>query len=114
MSLWKSPTTSPVERAAAAHEQRTGHPAAHTASAPANWVLIGENVDHFGGVTIMGLGGQRVAVTVSPREDNVIAISGEGPQVEPFAAKATLAQLTAGEIEDPLTRRLCGLSLIHI
>lgn len=109
MSLWKSPTTSPVERAAAAHEQRTGHPAAHTASAPANWVLIGENVDHFGGVTIMGLGGQRVAVTVSPRKDNVIAISGEGPHVEPFAAEATLAQLTAGEIEDPLTRRLCGL-----
>ena len=44
MALFETPSKSPVERVSAA--------SGRVASAPGTWVLIGENVDHFGGVTL--------------------------------------------------------------
>ncbi|MEH0147676.1 galactokinase family protein [Corynebacterium sp. Q4381] len=115
MPMWNPPAHSPAERAAAAHQNRTKKAPAHTASAPGTWVLIGENVDHFGGVTIMGLSSLRAAASVSPREDGTIALHAEAPYAATIEREATLAQLGAGEIEDPLMRRITGLvqTLIH-
>lgn len=115
MPMWNPPAQSPAERAAAAHAKRTSNAPVHTASAPGPWVLIGENVDHFGGVTIVGLSHLRVAASVSPREDDTIALHAEAPYAEPVQLEATLAELANGEIEDPLMRRITGLvqTLIH-
>lgn len=109
MATWKSPATSPVQRAREEHERRTGAEATHCASAPGTWVLIGENVDHFGGVTIMGLAGHRVAACVSPRTDDVISVHSEGPFVDPVIGETSLAELAAGDIKHPLLRRRAGL-----
>lgn len=109
MPMWNRPEKSPVERAKAAHERRTGAAPAHTASAPATWVLVGENVDHFGGVTVLGLSSLRAAACVSPRRDDLITVHAEGPYAEPVNGTTTLTQLTAGEGDAGLTRRLAGL-----
>lgn len=115
MPMWNPPAQSPAERAAATHQKRTSAAPVHTATAPGTWVLIGENVDHFGGVTIMGLSDLRAAASVSPRADDTISLYAEGPFAEPVERTATLAQLAADEIADPLMRRFTGLvqTLIH-
>lgn len=111
MPMWNRPEKSPVERAKAAHERRTGAAPAHTASAPGTWVLIGENVDHFGGVTVMGLSSLRAAACVSPRDDELITVHAEGPYTEPVNGSTTLAQLVVSEggATAGLTRRFAGL-----
>ena len=58
MALFETPSVSPVERVSAA--------SGRVASAPGTWVLIGENVDHFGGVTLAGTASLRAAASVSP------------------------------------------------
>ena len=56
MALFETPSKSPVERVSAA--------SGRVASAPGTWVLIGENVDHFGGVTLAGTASLRAAAAV--------------------------------------------------
>lgn len=109
MPMWKCPKESPVERAKAAHERRAGRAPAHTASAPGTWVLIGENVDHFGGVTIMGLTGLRAAACVSPRADGVINLYADGPYTSTVEGSTSLEKLANGEVDDALLRRYAGL-----
>lgn len=109
MPMWNRPEKDPVERAQAAHERRTGAAPAHTASAPGTWVLIGENVDHFGGVTVMGLSSLRAVACVSPRGDDAITVHAEGPYAEPVEGSTTLTQLAAGQGSAGLTRRFAGL-----
>ncbi|MCP1386784.1 galactokinase [Corynebacterium sp. TA-R-1] len=109
MVFYTGPHDAVVERAVEKHEALTGRAPAHVASAPGTWVLIGENVDHFGGVTILGLAGNRAAVAVSPREDDVIAIHADGPYAEPIDATGSLASLADGTIEHPLATRYVGL-----
>ena len=98
-----------VDAVRALHEKRTGAAPKHVASAPGTWVLIGENVDHFGGVTIVGLSDLRAAAAVSPRDDDVIAVHAESPHSEPLDGEVTLSALAAGEVTDPLMRRFAGL-----
>jgi len=50
-------------------------------------VLIGENVDHFGGVTLAGTASLRAAASVSPRSDGVISIAANGPLGQEFSAQ---------------------------
>lgn len=101
--------TKAAEKVRALHTQRTGAQPAHVATAPATWVLIGENVDHFGGVTVVGLGDLRAAAAVSPREDDLITLHAESLHSPVATGEATLAQLAEGVIEDPLMRRVVGL-----
>ena len=49
MAVFETPSQSPAQRVRAAHPG-----SGRVASAPGTWVLIGENVDHFGGVTLAG------------------------------------------------------------
>ncbi|MDK8822263.1 galactokinase family protein [Corynebacterium coyleae] len=103
MAAFQTPKTSPAQRVRAAHSGD-----GHVASAPATWVLIGENVDHFGGVTLAGTASLRAAAAASPRDDDTIALTARGPFGD-FTAKTTLAALHEDEIEDPLARRWTGL-----
>lgn len=75
MPLWPVPTAPAAERAAQLHQELVGTAATHVASAPATWPLIGEHIDHYGGVTVMGLSKLRAAAAVSPRTDGVIAVT---------------------------------------
>lgn len=95
MAEFNKQQESPVARAAAEHARRTGRAPEHTASAPGTWVLIGENVDHFGGVTIIGLIGLRAAAAVSPREDGVVSLCASAPYSQPVTGEIRLADLTA-------------------
>lgn len=52
------------------HAELYGVAPSFLAHAPATWSVIGEHVDHAGGVVVMSLAGQRAAVSVSPREDH--------------------------------------------
>ena len=89
MSLWPAPDAQPsdlVKRARKEHERRVGAQPAHVASAPATWILAGENVDHFGGATLIGLGGLRASVAVSPRDDHKLRFAASAPGSEPVLA----------------------------
>ena len=79
MALFETPSKSPVERVSAA--------SGRVASAPGTWVLIGENVDHFGGVTLAGTASLRAAASVHPRSDGVISIAANGPLGQEFKAQ---------------------------
>lgn len=74
MPMWSTPSSPAAERIHAAHLELVGTEPAHCASAPATFSLIGEHIDHFGGVAIMGLAQMRVAAAVSPRTDGTIAV----------------------------------------
>ena len=97
MALFETPSKSPVERVRAA--------SGRVASAPGTWVLIGENVDHFGGVTLVGTSSLRAAAAVSPRTDGVISVAANGPLGQEFKAQLPYDDQPA----DGLARRWWGL-----
>lgn len=101
MAVFTTSPDSPVDRARERHTQRTGTAPAHVASAPATWVLIGENVDHFGGVTLAGTASLRAAAAVSPRTDGTISIAATGPLGDTL--------LLDDSVTHPLTTRWTGL-----
>ncbi len=103
MAVFQTPKKSPVERVRAAHPGGE-----HVASAPGTWVLIGENVDHFGGATLVGTASLRVAAAASPRDDDTIAIAASSPHNR-LTSETTLKQLHDDDITDPLARRWTGL-----
>lgn len=94
---FETPSKSPVERVRAA--------SGRVASAPGTWVLIGENVDHFGGVTLVGTSSLRAAAAVSPRTDGVISVAARGPLGQEFSAQLPYSE----EPADGLARRWWGL-----
>ena len=97
MSLWPAPDAQPsglVERARKEHERRVGAQPAHVASAPATWILAGENVDHFGGATLIGLGGLRASVAVSPRDDHKLRFAASAPGSEPVLSLIHISEPT--------------------
>ena len=95
MAVWTAPETTASDRVAQAHRSRTGNAPAHTADAPGTFIVVGENSDHFGGITIVGLTDLRAAAAVSPREDNTIAVHAEfaGVTVEETTDCTRIAQL---------------------
>ena len=112
MSLWTDPTaqhaTPVAERARTAHEKRTGRAPAHVASAPATWILAGENVDHFGGATLIGLSSLRAAVAFSPRDDHQLVFATSAPASEDVVATAPLGE--PADADHPLAKRWGGLA----
>ena len=111
MSLWTDPTaqhaTPVAERARTTHEKRTGRAPAHVASAPATWILAGENVDHFGGATLIGLSSLRAAVAFSPRDDHQLVFAASAPASEDVVATAPLGE--PADADHPLAKRWGGL-----
>lgn len=100
MAVFETPSQSPAQRVRAAHPG-----SGRVASAPGTWVLIGENVDHFGGVTLAGTAALRAAAAVSPRPDRVVAVSARGPLGQEFSAQLPFDE----EPADGLARRWWGL-----
>lgn len=96
-TVFEPPVQSPVERL------RAG--AGRVASAPGTWVLIGENVDHFGGVTLAGTTSLRAAAAVSPRTDGIVSVAARGPLGQKFSAQMPYDD----EPTDGLARRWWGL-----
>ncbi|QPK82740.1 galactokinase [Corynebacterium qintianiae] len=116
MAVWSPESPSSAERAAALHEKVTGRAPATVASAPATWVLIGENVDHFGGVTVVGLSHQRVSAAVSPRPDDVLRVTVRAAGGFSLSEETALASLVdaplpapTAPLENRALRRVAGL-----
>ncbi|MHA2789419.1 galactokinase family protein [Corynebacterium sp. S7] len=82
MPLWTTPDTPPADRVRQTHERITGSRPVHVADAPGTWVLIGENVDHYGGVTIVGLTQLRAAVAFSMRDDDRVRVTFRTAEVD--------------------------------
>ena len=100
MAVFETPSQSPAQRVRAAHPG-----SGRVASAPGTWVLIGENVDHFGGVTLAGTAALRATAAVSPRPDRVVSVSARGPLGQEFSAQLPFDE----EPADGLARRWWGL-----
>jgi len=75
MPMWPVAESPAAERAARTHQETTGNVPAHVAHAPATWLLIGEHVDHSGGVVLAALAEQEAAVAVSPRADDLVRVT---------------------------------------
>lgn len=74
MPMWPGVETTTLERVVTAHVSEVGSPPQVTADAPATWTVIGEHVDHIGGVVINALSDLRVAVAVSFRADQQVKV----------------------------------------
>lgn len=116
MAVWSPESPSSAVRAAQLHEKVAGRAPQAVASAPATWVLIGENVDHFGGVTIVGLSHQRVAAAVSPRTDGKLRVEVRAPGGFTASADSPLHELVDAPLPAPSApldvrglRRIAGL-----
>lgn len=75
MPMWPVNDVPVAERATTAHQERTGRAPSHVAHAPATWLLIGEHVDHSGGVVLAALAEPEVAVALSPRADDLVSVT---------------------------------------
>ena len=62
MAEWTADFTPASKRVAKVHREVTGRDPKHTADAPGTFIVVGENADHFGGITIAGLAWHRAAV----------------------------------------------------
>ncbi|QPK78558.1 galactokinase [Corynebacterium lizhenjunii] len=92
MALWTSPTTPLTQRVQEVHQQAFGVPDQCVATAPATWMVIGEHIDHFGGIVIAGLADLEAAAAISPRTDGVVAVH----IVEPHGT--AIAQVSLDEL----------------
>ena len=102
MPMWHHPDSPAADRARELHTRLTGAQPQAVASAPATWNVIGEHVDYYGGVAVIGLVDLRAAVAVSPRTDDVIRVTiaenneetTEDSSLEALAALAAAQQPT--------------------
>lgn len=92
MASWTAPDTPASQRVAEVHRDATGREPAHCADAPGTFIVVGENADHFGGITVAGLTGLRTAVAISPRQDSTISVHAE------FAGATTSDTASCGDI----------------
>ena len=136
MPLWSTSKSPIAERVAQQHASIVGTEPTHVASAPATWPLIGEHIDHYGGIVAASLSDLRAAAAVSSRTDGIVSVhyvpaSGEAVHdsigLQEVAALAAAQQPTTDSEGQPvippapeggLAARIGGivhtLSLIHI
>lgn len=74
MPLWSTPKSPIAERVAQQHASIVGTEPTHVASAPATWPLIGEHIDHYGGIVAASLSDLRAAAAVSSRTDGIVSV----------------------------------------
>ena len=94
MAEWTADFTPASKRVAKVHREVTGRDPKHTADAPGTFIVVGENADHFGGITIAGLAWHRAAVAVSPRTDDTISVHAE------FASRVIEDTATTSEVAE--------------
>lgn len=98
MPMWPGAERAATERVIAAHEEAVGAPPAHVADAPATWSLIGEHVDHAGGVVLMALAAPRTAVAFSPRTDDLVRVTHH--QTTPEGVVTTTDETSTGVVAE--------------
>lgn len=74
MPMWPVAEMPALDRAVTAHQERLGSGDISAAHAPATWLLIGEHVDHSGGVVLAALADLEVGVALSPRADDLVRV----------------------------------------
>lgn len=94
MAVWTTPDVPASQRVAEVHRKVAGRDPLRAADAPGTFIVIGENADHFGGITVVGLTGQRAAVALSPRDDATVHVHGDfaGTAITDQAACSQIAQ----------------------
>lgn len=122
MPMWQTPDTTAADRVTRAHEQVAGSSPTHVATAPATWSFIGEHIDFYGGITLLGLSDLQAAAAVSARTDAVVHINYNGTSSETslsHAAELAAAQqpgidddgktITPPDPKGELTERVTGM-----
>lgn len=107
MPMWPGADSPALDRALAAHESSLGSPATRAADAPATWPLIGEHVDHAGGVVLMSQAPQRTAVALSPRSDDLIRVTHH--RTSPEGTVTTADEISSGVISDLAAAQQTGV-----
>lgn len=116
MAVWSpepAAAASTASRAAALHREVTSAAPERVASAPATWVLIGENVDHFGGVTAVGLSHQRASAAVSLRGDDRLRLTVRAPGGDQLCEESALQSALASRDDASPTAPLATRALFR-
>lgn len=98
MPMWPGVERPVIERVIAAHEEAVGAPPAHAADAPATWSVIGEHVDHVGGIVLMALAAPRTAVAFSPRRDDLVRVTRHQTTVD--GVETTTDEISSGVVAE--------------
>lgn len=107
MPMWPDADSPALDRVLTAHESSVGSPATQAADAPATWPLIGEHVDHAGGLVLMSLAPQRTAVALSHRADDLIRVSHH--RTGPEGTVTTTDEISSGVIADRAAAQQAGV-----
>ena len=107
MPMWPGADSPALDRVLTAHESSVGSPAPQAADAPATWPLIGEHVDHAGGLVLMSLAPQRTAVALSHREDDLIRVNHH--RTSPEGTVTTTDEISSGVIADRAAAQQTGI-----
>lgn len=100
MPMWPT-SEDPIQgRVTSAHTSWCGAEPLSGAIAPATWSVIGEHVDHVGGVVVMALSSLEVAVAVSFRPDELVRVRlhrAEGEVLSDETSLTALAEYAADQ-----------------
>ncbi|AKK03595.1 galactokinase family protein [Corynebacterium epidermidicanis] len=119
MPEWPIPEQNVSERALQLHARAYGESAEFAGIAPATWKLIGDHIDHIGGLVVCAIANLHVAVVASKRNDDTIMVTahqrGLDLSEESFTESVTLSQLATQAANQPQddhapTRPLGGLA----
>ena len=98
MPMWPATELPTTDRATSAHREKVGVEPLHVAHAPATWLLIGEHVDHSGGVVLAALTDLEVAVALSPRNDDLLKVTLH--ETTPRGVKVIEDQISSGVVAE--------------
>lgn len=98
MPMWPAPELPTTDRAISAHREKVGVEPLHVAHAPATWLLIGEHVDHSGGVVLVALTDLEVAVALSPRDDDLLKVTVH--ETTPAGVRVLEDEVSAGVVAE--------------
>lgn len=107
MPMWPTAETSAADRARAAHREEVGADPDRVAHAPATWLLIGEHVDHSGGVVLAALAEPEVAVALSPRNDDLLKVTVH--RTTPGGVRHSDDQVSMGVVAELAAARQSGV-----
>ncbi|QGU05082.1 galactokinase family protein [Corynebacterium comes] len=107
MPMWPTAELPTTDRARTAHREEVGADPTHVAHAPATWLLMGEHVDHSGGVVLAALAELEVAVALSPRGDDIVKVTLHA--TTPEGVKVIDDQVSMGVVSDLAATQQAGV-----
>lgn len=106
MPMWPAAEISAPDRARTAHQEEVGTGPSQVAHAPSTWFLMGEHVDHSGGVVLAALADLEAAVALSPRADDMVKVTVH--ETTPGGVEVTRDQVSMGVVADLAAARQPG------